>query len=89
MSDLDDELRAARWPIDHLVQPGSPLWCDFIGGFMDGERHVIPLYDLSETPFMCAGDGERYQHYLRHDELRLFTYVAPCDVLPGLDHINP
>ncbi len=60
----------------------------FIGGPADADSVQIvpiPLRDLSETPYVCVGDGPPYFHYTRDgspDERR-YKYVGPCADVPG------
>ncbi len=50
-------------------------------------EHEIPAPwpdDLSPSPFMCSGDNEPFQHYIRLDpSLPLFVHTGPCS---GADH---
>lgn len=72
------------------IREDSPLWTRFYGGPGDppeGTRRVVPLYDLSESPFCCAGpdvDGD-YFHYIRRGDgsTREFNYVGRCAVVDG------
>lgn len=76
-------------------RPDSPLWTTFHGfpGWdAEGVREIVPVYDLSESPYCCTESvaSGTYEHFvLRGDPAeRVYDYVGPCADVDG-DHVHP
>lgn len=74
-------------------RPDSALWVTFHGfpGVGDeGFREIIPIYDLTETPYCCSEAAGEYEHFVRRGDgsERIFDYAGRCATVAG-QHAHP
>lgn len=80
-------------PRELYFRPDSPLWCTFYGypGWgEEGQRQILPIYDLIDTPYCCSGAEPPYEHFVRRGNPsdRVFDYVGHCQDVEG-PHVHP